>query len=138
MRLLYIANLRLPTEKAYGIQIAKMCEAFASQNFDVTLVFPFRQNLIKEDFFSYYSINKKFKIKRIWAFDFYFFGQLDKIAVSIKEIISALLLSFYAITQKADVIYSRDEWPLYFLSFFKNNLVFEAHRFSKSRTLFYK
>ena len=138
MRLLYIANLRLPTEKAYGIQIAKMCEAFASQNFDVTLVFPFRQNLIKEDFFSYYSVNKKFKIKRIWAFDFYFFGQLDKIAVSIKEIISALLLSFYAITQKADVIYSRDEWPLYFLSFFKNNLVFEAHRFSKSRTLFYK
>ncbi|MDP3697173.1 MAG: GxxExxY protein, partial [Candidatus Taylorbacteria bacterium] len=28
-RTLYIANLRLPTEKAYGIQIAKMCEAFA-------------------------------------------------------------------------------------------------------------
>ena len=28
-KLLYIANLRLPTEKAYGIQIAKMCEAFS-------------------------------------------------------------------------------------------------------------
>lgn len=137
-KLLYIANLRLPTEKAYGIQIAKMCEAFASEGLDVNLVYPFRDNDIRDDVFSYYSVKKNFKIKRIWAPDFYFPSQFDKIAVNIKGIISALLLSFYAISQKADIIYSRDEWPLYFLSFFKKNLFFEAHRFSKSRQLLYK
>jgi GxxExxY protein len=29
MKLIYIANARIPTEKAHGIQIMKMCEAFA-------------------------------------------------------------------------------------------------------------
>jgi len=30
MKLIYIANIRLPTEKAHGLQIMKMCEAFAN------------------------------------------------------------------------------------------------------------
>ena len=104
----------------------------------MTLVYPRRDNHIKDEFFSYYSVKTNFKIKRIWAPDFYFLGQLDKIAVNIKGLISALLLFFYTLTQKADIIYSRDEWPLYFLSFFRKNLVFEAHRFSKHRKFFYK
>ncbi len=137
-KLIYIANLRLPTEKAYGIQIAKMCEAFASQDTDIILVYPFRKNQIEYDIFSYYSLNRNFKTKKIWAPDFYWPGKLDKVAVNIKSFISAIFVSFYAITQKADIIYSRDEWPLYFLSFFKKNLVYEAHRFSNSRRLFYR
>lgn len=137
-KLLYIANLRLPTEKAYGIQIAKTCEAFAIEGLDVTLIYPHRDNHIKNEFFSYYSVKTNFKIKKIWAPDFYFPGQLDKIAVNVKGFMSALSLFFYALTQKADIIYSRDEWPLYFLSFFKNNLFFEAHRFSSARNFFYR
>ncbi|MBI2065070.1 MAG: glycosyltransferase family 4 protein [Candidatus Yanofskybacteria bacterium] len=138
MKLLYIANLRLPTEKAYGIQIVKMCEAFALQGYDVVLAHPFRSNDIGDNVFSYYSVRRNFEVKRIWAPDFYFSGRFDKIAVNIKGIISALILCFYAITHKTDVIYSRDEWPLYFLSFLKNNLFFEAHRFSGLRSVFYK
>ncbi len=30
MKLVYVANIRIPTEKAHGIQIMKMCEVFAS------------------------------------------------------------------------------------------------------------
>ena len=138
MKLLYIANQRLPTEKAYGVQIAKMCEAFASERLDVKLAYPFRDNHIEDDLISYYSVKSSFKVKRIWAPDFYFPGRLDKIAVNIKEVISALLLCFYALTCEVDIIYSRDEWPLYFLSFFKKNLFFEAHKFSDARKLFYK
>ena len=55
-KLLYIANLRLPTEKAYGIQIVKMCEAFGLQGIDVTLLHPLRNNHVKEDIFSYYPV----------------------------------------------------------------------------------
>lgn len=36
MRLIYISNARLPTEKAHGIQIMKMCEAFARARMKVT------------------------------------------------------------------------------------------------------
>ncbi len=37
MKILYIANIRLPTEKAHGIQIMKMCEAFAHAGAEVEL-----------------------------------------------------------------------------------------------------
>ena len=138
MKLLYIANLRLPTEKAYGIQIAKTCEAIASLGHDVLLVCPFRINKIKEDFFKYYSLERKFKLKRIWAPDFYLPGKLDKVAVNIKNFISAVLLCFYVLTHKADIIYTRDEWPAYILSFFKMNIIFEAHKFYPGKRMFYK
>lgn len=40
MRLLYLANARLPTEKAHGYQICKMCEAFARTGAEITLMYP--------------------------------------------------------------------------------------------------
>lgn len=52
MKLLYIANLRMPTPKAYGIQIAKNCEAFARAGLEVELVVPSRPTL-NQDFYDY-------------------------------------------------------------------------------------
>ncbi len=148
MRLIYLANLRLPTEKAYGIQIAKMCEAFAALKFKVEseklkgltveLVAPHRKNKIKDDFFDYYGIKRNFKFKKIWAPDFYLPGTLNQIAFALKSFISALILSFYTLMHKADIIYTRDEWSAYVLSFFKKNVVFEVHKFSRARNPFYK
>ena len=63
MKLFYITNARIPTEKAHGLQIMQMCEAFARQGFDVELVLPMRKNPIKKDVFLYYGINKNFSIK---------------------------------------------------------------------------
>ena len=40
MKLIYITNARLPTEKAHGIQIMKMCEAFASYRSRSTQIEP--------------------------------------------------------------------------------------------------
>lgn len=137
-KLIYIANLRLPTEKAYGIQIAQMCKAIASLGVGVTLIFPYRKNLfVKENIYSYYSVKNNFTTKRLWAPDFYFAGKLDKISFYIKNFISAVFLSFSVLFQRADFVYSRDELPLFLLSFFRKNLIYEAHRFSKSKKLFY-
>lgn len=151
MRLLYLANLRLPTEKAYGIQIAKMCEAFAAiattndqqlttndKNIEVELVVPYRKNEIRDDLFEYYSVKNNFKFKKVWAPDFYWPGKLDRLSFYIKNIISALALSWFVIKDKADVIYSRDEITVFILSFFRNNVAFEAHKFPKYRTLFWR
>lgn len=42
MKIYYVANTYMPYEKAYGIQIAKMCEALIEEGADLTLVVPSR------------------------------------------------------------------------------------------------
>lgn len=136
--LLYLANLRLPTEKAYGIQIAKTCEAFADSELEVTLIYPKRNNSnIEGDIFDYYSVKRNFKTKRIEAPDFYWPGSLDKIAVAIKSFISARVLVREALKQNADIYYTRDELVAYLLSKKNKNVIFECHRFSNKRKFFY-
>lgn len=138
MKLLYIANLRIPTEKAYGVQIAKTCEALADLGIDTILIAPYRISKVKGDFFNFYSLKRNFKFKKIFLFDFYLPGKLNILAFGLKNIISAVGLSIYSLIKNPDVIYSRDELSLYILSFFKKNLIYETHRFSNTRRFFYK
>ena len=138
MKIVYLANLRLPTEKAYGIQIVKMCEAFALNGAEVSLIFPYRRNPnIKEDLLKYYSVRDNFKVKQLQARDFYWPGFLDKIAVSIKNFISARALVAEALKENADAYYTRDELVAYLLSKKDKKVVFECHRFSDKRGKFY-
>ena len=55
-KILYIVNVRIPTEKAHGIQIIKMCESFSDNGMDLELLLPKRINNIKENPFNYYNI----------------------------------------------------------------------------------
>ncbi len=137
MKLAYLCNSRLPTEKAYGIQIAKMCEAFALQSMETTLIYPFRKNRIKEDIFSYYALRHNFNTKEIRSSDFYWPGFLDKMSFIIKNYFSARALANEALKENADIYYTRDELAAYFLSKRNKNVVFECHRFSRKRKLFY-
>jgi len=137
MKLIYLANLRLPTEKAYGIQIAKTCEAMADLGCSVTLLCPFRISKIKDEFFSYYGIRRNFVFKKIFALDFYLPGFLNKIAFGAKSLCSALVLVFYALVEGADIFYTRDDLVAYIFSFFKKNIIFESHRFSNKRKVLY-
>lgn len=140
MELLYISNQRLPTEKAYGIQIAKTCEAFADLGIDVTLAVPYRSSDIEGNLFDYYSVRRNFKFEKIFSLDFYLPGKLDKIAFAVKNFISATVLVIHNLFSKADIIYSRDEPIIFLFSFFKKpeSLIFEAHRFSGPRRFFYR
>jgi glycosyltransferase involved in cell wall biosynthesis len=124
MNILYIANARIPTEKAHGIQIMKTCEAFAEAGQKVTLLLPWRFNPIKEDPFDYYGIKRNFKIKKVFSIDTVWLG---KIGFWIQSMSFALSAFLYSILKKNDIIYSRDELPTFFLSFFKKNVVYEAH-----------
>lgn len=65
LRITYIANVRFPTGKAHGIQIAKMGEAFAGQGADLTLVVPRRGEFA--DPFAFYGLKTAFTVKRIWG-----------------------------------------------------------------------
>jgi len=138
MKILYLANLRLPTEKAYGIQIVKMCEAFTNSGHEVKLLCPYRKNLaINQDIFSYYSIKNKFDFKVVESKDFYLPGWLDKIAFLVKNYFSATALINEALKENADIYYTRDERVAYILSKKNKNVVFECHRFSNNKKRFY-
>ena len=153
-KLIYIANLRLPTEKAYGIQIAKMCEAFALLKFkvdppagrpgseklkitDVELIAPTRKNNIKQDFFEYYNVKKNFKFKLVQSPDFYWPGFLDRLIFYIKNYFSAKALVNEALKEGADFYYTRDELVAKILKKKNKNVIFECHRFSNNRRSFY-
>ena len=130
MKLLYIANARIPTEKAHGIQIMKMCESFSEAGLDIELVFPYRKNFIKENPFKYYNVEQKFKLKQVFSIDSVLLG--EKIRFYLQYISFAISSFFYALFHKTDYIYSRSELPLFLLSFFKKNLCWEIHTKNKT------
>jgi glycosyltransferase involved in cell wall biosynthesis len=72
-KVIYIANARLPTEKAHGYQICKMCEAFAQNGVEVQLWHPSRHqsdaNLRNQSGFDYYGIPPIFRIKTLPNWD---------------------------------------------------------------------
>jgi len=70
MKLYLIMNVRFPTEKAHGWQIAKMCEAFLDLGYDITLVVPDRKNLIKESAKLYYGLKTDLPIIKLPVVDF--------------------------------------------------------------------
>jgi glycosyltransferase involved in cell wall biosynthesis len=122
-KIIYVANIRLPTEKAHGIQIMKMCEAFTSTGYEVELVIPWRFNSVNADPFEYYSIKTKFKITRIFSLDLIRFGRIGFIVQSFTFSLSAF---FYTLFKKKDFIFGRDELSLFFLSF-TSKVVWETH-----------
>lgn len=127
MKIIYLANIRLPTEKAHGIQIMKMCEAFKSVGYDVELIVPWRFNALKDDPFDYYGIKKKFKITRIFSLDMVWAG---KVGFWLHLLSFSKMAALYLLFKKrdmTDMIYSRDEVPLYYASFFGKNIFWETH-----------
>ena len=63
MQIKYITNVRVPTSRAHGFAIMKMCEKFAEAGAQVELVVPDKQNNEKEkDPFVYYGLKKNFEI----------------------------------------------------------------------------
>lgn len=63
MNLIYVANARMPTEKAHGYQIAKICESLAGLGTSVELWVPTRRNRISGDVFSYYGVKRNFAVR---------------------------------------------------------------------------
>lgn len=126
-KIIYIANIRLPTEKAHGIQIMKTCEALASSGVKVELVVPRRHNRITDDPFTYYRVKKLFNISSFFSFDLVALGKIGFFIQSLTFSL-ALAMRFSGGKNGKDVVfYTRDELPAYALSFLGNRVVWETH-----------
>ncbi len=123
MRITYLANIRLPTEKAHGIQILKACEAFARAGEEVDLLVPRRESAIKEEPLSYYGIKHTFRIDRLFSFDTVSWGRFGFLLHTISFALSA---SFSI--ERGAVVYGRDELLLSIVGLLCNNPLFwESH-----------
>lgn len=135
MKVLYITNARIPTEKAHGWQIVKMCQAFAKAGVDVELLVPRRRNVIKEDAFDYYGINKNFNIHYLPCLDLVKYGRLGFFIQVATFTLSAAVRMFF---KKADAIYyTRDEVFSWVMSIFRNNVYYEMHDYPRSHRWLY-
>lgn len=68
----YIANARIPTEKAHGYQILQMCQAFQENGISVNLLIPNRQNPLEKEFKNtknYYGLRADIKIEKVFSID---------------------------------------------------------------------
>lgn len=145
----YVSNARIPTEKAHGIQIMKMCEAFARQGMEVKLIHPFRvqTNRMKEtkDVWSYYDVKKIFELKMLPSLDLALLFRIlpkswEKIwffTQSISYAVIAFLWLLFSRISRDDIIYSRDQFSLFLIIVFKKliraKIFFEAHKFPRGK-----
>ena len=123
MKIVYITNARLPTEKAHGVQIIKMNQAFSIAGHKVTLVHPWRlQREIshKKSIFDFYGVDKTFEIKTLNFLDPYIFRKyLPKLFYKFLSFSIDLLWGIktirYAKKLNPDLIMLRDNTPFSFL-----------------------
>src|SRR3990167_5250380 len=120
MKIFYIANVRLPTEKAHGRQIMKMSESLAKAGEDLELIIPSRRNP---------------KIKRLKSFDpVFILGWPAGLYIKFQTIFFVLSLTIYLIFKKdtrKSVFYTRDEILLPLLKIFNKKIVWEVHALPK-------
>src|SRR3990167_1918771 len=132
-KLVYIANARIPTEKAHGIQIMKMCEAFSAQVVDVELVLPRRLNNIKENPFDYYGVKKNFKITKLPTLDFIAL-ELGQSGFFAETLIFLIASRIYLLFKNYDILYTR-EW---LAGLFFKNMALEIHSLAAKPNFFHK
>lgn len=122
MRIAYIVNARIPTEKAHGVHVMKMCEALAALRSDVLLIVPYRFNTIKKDPFDYYHVRRNFKIIKIPCLDLAPLG-LHRINFVVQSFTFLFFAKLYLLWRGADLFYLRE--PLSGLFF--RGAVLEVH-----------
>lgn len=110
MKLIYLANSRIPTEKAHGIQIMKTCEAFADQGAEVVLLIPRRLNSVKGSPFVYYGVKRNFTIKKLPTLDLIFADKLlSRFPFWLATVTFLLAAKIYLVGKKYDILYFREQ-----------------------------
>jgi glycosyltransferase involved in cell wall biosynthesis len=133
----YLANIRIPTERAHGYAIMKMCEQFFDAGLAVELIVPGKKtNIVITDPFVYYHIKNNFPLIKVGGFDFlgltekfgHLFYWLDLISFVATLMIKSIIAS-------DDIIYTRDFMLLLPFSR-RRSICLEIHEIPKSHRLF--
>jgi len=142
-RLDYLANIRLPTEKAHGLQIMQNCEAFAQSGLQVTLWAARRRNTAAyaplTDVWAHYGVQPCFDLRRVPCLDLMPLAAghttFTHLAFYLQQFTYTLVLLLRLVFRRADIYYSRDALTLFALSFIKPRarLAYEVHMLGAGR-----
>ncbi len=132
MVVIYLANARLPTEKANGLQIVENCDALARAGARVTLVVPRRAGTRRsaDDVRTHYGLRPTFTLRFVPCVDLFPLGRwCAGIAARVLLLTFTLAALFALRRETADVYFSRDPLPLLLLGFIRPRaaLAYEAH-----------
>lgn len=136
MKILYIANVRMPTEKAHGVAIVKACEAFARAGVKTKLVVPMRRTPFEKDVFDTYGVEHIFSVAFLPTIDL-IREHSGKAIFWLQTATFQWSLFFYLMLQsRKTILYTRDPLfvPLRLLGF---TVVFECHLIPQNRRTFF-
>lgn len=138
MQIVYVTNGRIPTEKAYGLQTVSMCQAFVQLGLEVTLIVPRRHNIISQDLFSYYNLERSFAVKYMAIIDA--IGRGRRFGFFLTRLSYALVLLFLAdLRRRPDVvIFTRDLISAVLLKLRGHSVFYDMHGFPYKWLWFWK
>ena len=126
MKIIYISNSRIPTEKAYGVSVVKTCGPLAEKGAQVLLLAPRVKNT-EDDPFSYYGVQKNFSIRCIPTFDAVTLGW--RYGFLINQISFGIAIFFLYILERKSVFITRDEASGFLLGLFGCRVFYDMHGF---------
>jgi len=119
MKITYLAPSIIPSRSANSIHVMKMCQAFAKNGHEVTLIVPNRKDEMEqdvEDVFEFYGVERCFSIKKIRWYK-----------VKGRDHLYGLLAAIKARNLKPDIVYSRAIAGAYFAAKLGLPTIFESH-----------
>ena len=136
LRIAYISEMRMPTERAHGIQIMRTCESLSLSGAEVTLYYSRRKQSNKSlenvNPYKYFDVTENFTIKDVYYLD------VLVIEKFIKPILNPLMFlanAVFAITSMSvakkwnpDIYYTRHWLCATVLVLLGNPVGFELHR----------
>lgn len=129
MRLVYIANARMPTEWAHGVQIARMCDAFAEQGVDLVLVVPAIDSDLDAQVADFYGVADRFELRRLPDLRPLHGKPLGS---TVQRVCFATSCAVYVLWTRPDLVYSRDELAAA-LAALVGPAIYELHKFPSRR-----
>ncbi len=139
-KIVYVTNVRLPTEKAHGLSTVKLSEALAQVGYEVDIITPFLWRKKERNIFKHYGVKKNFKIFKVPTIDLMPLGIPEKIAFIIQIFSFSIFAFFYVLIKyrgsKKVLYFSHDCIPLYFLTFMSDNIFYDVHHFPKKNFIY--
>ena len=124
----YVANARMPNEKAHGIQLAKQCEAFVAAGIDLELILPRQHNPLCDSIEDFYALEENIPIRRVPVL---LCGK-SGIAFNLKSLsfcITSFLYLFFKVRREKAIVYTidLDQFSFFLLPLLSVPVFFEVH-----------
>lgn len=136
MKLLYAVMVRMPTEKAHGIQIVKTISALVRAGVTVDLQIPDRINPIKTDLFDFYKAERNFQVTKIPGYDFISENRLGIFGYWLQSWLFMRKVKNNA--KSFDVLYTRDLPVAWRLATCAQPLIYEIHSLPEKPTILHR